>query len=185
MSEKNRPIAPYICFVVGLFTIAASNTAHAAECFSGPDVQPGPGTRWHYRIDQTTNQGCWYLKKVRESSRRPGEVVRDNEPTSLKKHQWSKSEQQSKVSQRESERGQSEAARVQHRSPIPPVSVLEAAGDKPVPNPPIMLGQDLQKAIEAVGDKDPVTPPTTLAKDWQKALYEEFLRWRHGQLMPQ
>jgi hypothetical protein len=58
------------------------------------------------------------------------------------------------------------------------VSILEAAGDKPVLSPPALWGQDLQKAIEAIGDKDVVIAPTDLQEDWQQALYEEFLRWR-------
>jgi hypothetical protein len=63
------------------------------------------------------------------------------------------------------------------------VSLLEAAGDKPVSNMPALVGQDLKKALEAVGDKDVVPAPADLKEDWQKALYEEFLRWRANQFM--
>jgi hypothetical protein len=65
------------------------------------------------------------------------------------------------------------------------VLILEAAGDKPVLNPPTLWGQDLQRAIEAIGDKDVVVAPSDLREDWQQALYEEFLRWRLRQLIPQ
>jgi hypothetical protein len=65
------------------------------------------------------------------------------------------------------------------------ISILEAAGDKPVLNPPMLRGQDLQRAIEAIGDKDVVIAPTDPQEDWQQALYEEFLRWRTGQLISQ
>jgi hypothetical protein len=257
MPEKTRSIASSICFVAGLFTIAASNTANATECFPGPDFKPAPGAGWHYRIDSATNQGCWYIKELGASSRRrTGEVARSsrsvpvssstsesaatsgtprsntgegtaaaapqssikawfsstfealtnspdaysttetgeaptsapsvtpkryNESTSPRQRQRSKSEQQAKVAQRKSEREQSESARVQDSI----VSILEAAGDKPVLSPPALWGQDLQKAIEAIGDKDVFIAPTDLQVDWQQALYEEFLRWRLRQLIPQ
>jgi hypothetical protein len=107
--------------------------------------------------------------------------LRTDEPTTLRKSQRSKSEQQGKVAQRKSKRGQGESANVQHFA----VSVLEAAGDKPVPSLRRLLTRDLQKAIEAVGDKDVVAASADLQDDWQRALYEEFLQWRLRQLAPQ
>jgi hypothetical protein len=257
MTEKTRPIAPSICFVAALLTIAVSNTTNATECFPGPDFKPAPGTRWHYRIDSATNQGCWYIKELGTSSRRrTGEAARSsrsvpvssstsegaltsgaprsnreegtpaaaapqssikawfsstfggltnspdaysttetgetatsapsatpkryNESTSRRQRQRSNSEQQTTVAQRKSEREQSDSARMQDSI----VLILEAAGDKPVLSPPILQGQDLQKAIEAIGDKDVVIAPTDLQEGWQQALYEEFLRWRTRQLIP-
>jgi hypothetical protein len=89
---------------------------------------------------------------------------------------------QTKVTQyKSSEREQAESARVQASI----ISILEAAGDKPVLSPPILQGQDLQRAIEAIGDKDVVIAPTDPQEDWQQALYQEFLRWRTRQLIPQ
>src|SRR5262245_36247415 len=64
MPEKASPSTAFICIVAGLFTIAASNTANATECFPGPDFKPAPGTRWQYRIDSATNQGCWYIQDL-------------------------------------------------------------------------------------------------------------------------
>ena len=98
-----------------------------------------------------------------------------------KQRQRSKSEQQTKVAQRKSEREQRESERAQHTI----AAILEAAGDKPVLSPPLLSGQDLQKAIEAVGDKDVVIAPIGPQDDWQQALYEEFLRWRVRLLIPQ
>jgi hypothetical protein len=254
MTKKTCPIAPSICFAAGLLTIAASHTANASECFPGPDFKLDPGTRWDYRIDPATKQGCWYVKDLGASSRRrTGEVARssrsvpassstsesaatsgaprsdrgeetpasdpqssikswfsstfaplfglpnaysttetdeaatsgpgvtpkrDNESTVTRQRQRSK--QQTKVAQRKSERAQGESKRAQRAI----ASIFEAAGDKPVLSPPILSGQDLQKAIEAVGDKDVVIAPTALQEDWQQALYEEFLRWRLRQLIP-
>jgi hypothetical protein len=248
MPEKASPSTAFICIVAGLFTIAASNTANATECFPGPDFKPAPGTRWQYRIDSATNQGCWYIQDLGESSRRrdSGEVTRSSRsvpvsswtsesaatsgasrsnsgeetpaaasqssimawfsstfgsltsspdaysttktgvaatsaPSATLKRQQSKSERQTKVAQHKSEREQSESARMQDSI----ISILEAAGDKPVLSPPILRGQDLQRAIEAIGDKDVVIAPTDPQEDWQQALYEEFLRWRTGQLISQ
>ena len=107
---------------------------------------------------------------------------RYNESTLPRQRQRSKSEQQlTKVAQHKPEREQSESARVQDSI----ISILEAAGDKPVLSPPILRGQELQRAIEAIGDKDVVITPTDPQEDWQQALYEEFLRWRARQLSPQ
>ena len=85
------------------------------------------------------------------------------------------------MAQRNSELEQSESERAQQTI----VSILEAAGDKPVLSPPRLWGQDLQKAIEAVGDKDVIIAPTDPQEDWQQALYKEFLLWRIRQLIPQ
>jgi hypothetical protein len=63
--------------------------------------------------------------------------------------------------------------------------ILEAAGDKPVLWPAALWGKELQKAIEAVGDKDVAIAPTETQQEWQNALYEEFLRWRLRQVIPQ
>jgi len=98
-----------------------------------------------------------------------------------RQRQRGKSEQQTKVAQRNSELEQSESERAQQTI----VSILEAAGDKPVLSPPRLWGQDLQKAIEAVGDKDVIIAPTDPQEDWQQALYKEFLLWRIRQLIPQ
>jgi len=104
---------------------------------------------------------------------------RSNESTATKQRQQSK--QQAKVAQRKSERQQREPARARHTN----APILEAAGDKPVLSPPSLSGQALQKAVEAVGDKDVVIAPLGLQGDWEQALYEEFLRWRAWQLIPE
>ena len=80
MPEKASPSTAFICIVAGLFTIAASNAANTTECFPGPDFKPAPGIRWQYRIDSATNQGCWYIQALSQSSRRgdSGEVTRSS-----------------------------------------------------------------------------------------------------------
>jgi hypothetical protein len=63
------------------------------------------------------------------------------------------------------------------------IGLLEAAGDKPVPDLPTLAASDLKTAIEAVGDKDVVAAPAGAKEDWQQNLYEEFLRWRLKQVL--
>jgi hypothetical protein len=175
-----------ICFIAVCSPLRRATLLTQLSVFPAP-ISNRPGTRWHYRTDSATNQGCWYIKELSASS---GEAAtsgpsvtpkRYNESTAPRQRQRSKSEQQTKVAQRKSEREQSESDRALHTI----ASILEAAGDKPVLSPPMLRGQDLQKAIEAIGDKDVVIAPTDRQEDWQQALYEEFLRWRLRQLIPQ
>src|SRR5262249_56018973 len=71
MSKKNGlPVGAAICFLVGLFAITTNDTAAAASgCLASPNRESGPGTHWHYRINQTTKERCWYLKKVGGAAR--------------------------------------------------------------------------------------------------------------------
>src|SRR5262245_51004075 len=251
MSEKSTIIVVTVCSLASLLTVSASITAHAAECLAAPNAQSGPGTHWHYRIDQTTKQRCWYLKDLRGSSRSssgsespaasnppprgagselgfsaaPAEAESSitawfsskwtaltgarktgsttevgepstsepsstrkrstNERTELRKPQQSKSEQinSEQIKSEQGQREDGETARAQDRFSKFFVRILEAAGDKPVPNA-VELAEDRQTlAIEAVGEKDVATPRIDLEEDWQRALYEEFLIWRSKQLM--
>ena len=79
MLKKNGlPIGAAICFLVGLFAITTNDSASAAPaCLASPNRESGPGTHWHYRVNQATKQRCWYLKKLGGSSRpRPTGVTR-------------------------------------------------------------------------------------------------------------
>ena len=106
-----------------------------------------------------------------------------NERTELRKPQQSRSEQ-IKSEQGKSQR-EEETARAQDGFSKLFVRILEAAGDKPVPDQ-VELAEDRQTlAIEAVGEKDVATPRIDLEEDWQRALYEEFLVWRAKQLILQ
>jgi hypothetical protein len=253
MARTTRQLTAFVCFAGGLLACAPSSIAQPAECFPGPDFRAEQGTRWEYRRDPISNEGCWYLKQTGQVSRRgagrgtqpsfdarptrsvasrdapreenleerpsqpftawfwsepqthsnsrqayttaaEGEAAtgeprhtpkrrRDDASTAPKQPQRSKVVQQSKVAQRKLETVESTSARVQGRYGAYGVSLLEAAGDKPVSNMPVLVGQTLKKAIEAVGDKDVVIPFPDLKEDWQKALYAEFLRWRARQFI--
>jgi len=112
----------------------------------------------------------------------------DSERTELRKP--SKSEQgkpeQGKSEQSKPEPEQGGTARAREQLATLFARILEAAGDKLVPDPMVELTEESQiAAIEAVGEKDVITPRIDLEEDWQKALYEEFLVWRSKQVMLQ
>ena len=110
----------------------------------------------------------------------------DSERTELRRPQPSKSEQEVKSEQSKSEREQAGVALARERLATLFARILEAAGDKLVPDPMVELTEEAQiAAIEAVGEKDVITPRIDLEEDWQKALYEEFLVWRSKQVMLQ
>jgi hypothetical protein len=107
-----------------------------------------------------------------------------SERTELRKPQQSKSEHRSISQQSKSKPERDESVRSQRRPSARFVAILEAAGDKYVPNSVTDLSEEWQtRAIEAVGDKDVATPSIDLVEDWQRDLYEEFLVWRANQVM--
>jgi flagellar biosynthesis GTPase FlhF len=69
MLKGYAAVAVTSCFLAGLLTVSSSVTARAAECLSGPKGESGPGTHWRYRINHTTGQRCWYLKRVGDAAR--------------------------------------------------------------------------------------------------------------------
>jgi|SRR6185369_658856 hypothetical protein len=69
MLEKRAAVVVTGCLLAGLLTISSGAIAQAAECLSGPNAQSGPGAHWRYRINHSTGQRCWYLKRVGESAR--------------------------------------------------------------------------------------------------------------------
>jgi flagellar biosynthesis GTPase FlhF len=115
----------------------------------------------------------------------------NSERAEQKRSQQSKSEQQAKASQSEPERKKSDTARAPNRVAAVLVPILEAAGDKFVPDATTEMTEDEKRtAIEAVGEKDVFAPLTEREQDWQKELedwqkelYEQFVMWRIKQLM--
>jgi hypothetical protein len=108
----------------------------------------------------------------------------NSERAEQKKSQQGKSEQQSKSGQSKPEKEKSDTARAPNRIASLQVPILEAAGDKYVPDATTEMTEDEKRtAIEAVGEKDVFIPPPVLEQDWQKVLYEQFLEWRIKQLL--
>lgn len=69
MFEKRAAVVVTSCLFAGLLTLSSGATAQAAECLSGPNAQSGPGTHWRYRINHSTGQRCWYLKRLGQATR--------------------------------------------------------------------------------------------------------------------
>src|SRR5512138_3593731 len=69
MLEKRAAVFVTSCLLAGLLTIASGAIAQAAACLSGPNAQSGPGTHWRYRINHSTGQRCWYLKRLGQAAR--------------------------------------------------------------------------------------------------------------------
>jgi hypothetical protein len=100
-------------------------------------------------------------------------------------------EQPSKAGQSKPEKEKSDTARAPNRVAPLLVPILEAAGDKYVPDDTTEMSEDEKRtAIEAVGEKDIFASQTRREQDWQKELegwqrelYEHFLMWRIRQLM--
>jgi hypothetical protein len=115
----------------------------------------------------------------------------NSERAEQKKSQQSKSEQQAKASQSKPEKEKSDTGRTPNRVAPLPVPILEAAGDKYIPDDTTEMTDDEKRtAIEAVGEKDIFASQTRREQDWQKELegwqrelYEHFLMWRIRQLM--
>src|SRR5262245_26206177 len=196
MSKRNGlPVGAGICFLAGLFAITTTDAACAASgCLASPNRESGSGTHWHYRINQTTKQRCWYLKQVGGKSRpRPTGVA------------------QSKPSQTTRVATAPRAAPVEPAAPAESESSIKAwftatfnalTGSnttstetrEPATNePPRKQRSNTAErsesgkaraqqpsasatATEAVGNKS--TP-----SDQERALYEEFLEWRVRQLL--
>jgi hypothetical protein len=199
MSKKNGlPVGAAISFLVGLFAITTSDTAAAASgCLASPNRESGPGTHWHYRINQTTKERCWYLKKVGGKSRpRPTDVARAKPSEATRVATASRTAPIEPVAPAETESpikawftatfgalSGSNATSTETREPATseaprkrPSNTAERSESSKAraqqqPSAPAM-------ATEAAGEKSTAAP-----SDREKALYEEFLEWRVKQLL--
>jgi hypothetical protein len=202
MSKRmSLPVGAAIGFVVSLFASAFDGSAHAASgCLSAPNRESGPGTHWNYRINQSTKERCWYLKKVGAKSR--------SRPTAVAKVT------RSRVT-RDVAATPSRAAPVEVAAPAendssitswfaatfnalsgpstPPTETRERAANET----PALLkrraataehteskaarAQQLPETAKGATEDNAVATPSDQA-EWQ-ALYEEFLQWRVKQLM--
>lgn len=207
MSKKNTlPIGAAICFLAGLFAVTTNDAAVAAPgCLASPNRESGPGTHWHYRVNQTTKQRCWYVKKVGGKSRPRPTGVAQSKPS------------QAKPSQATRVATASRAAPIETAAPAESESSIKAwftatfnalTGSnttstetrEPATNEPPRKRQgntaeraESSKAraqqqpsasattTEAVREKS--VAPSDQETEWQKALYQEFLEWRVKQLL--
>jgi hypothetical protein len=201
MSKRiSLPVGAAIGFVVSLFASMFDGSANAASgCLSAPNRESGPGTHWNYRINQSTKQRCWYLKKVGGKSRpRPTAVAKVTRPRVT----------------RDVAATPARAAPVEVAAPVendssitswfaatfnalsgpstPSAETRQPAASEAVTprkrrdataeqtESKAARAQQLPEVKEATEDKAVATPSDQA--EWQ-ALYEEFLQWRVKQLM--
>lgn len=201
MSKKNRlPVGAAIGFVVGLLASTLNDSAYAASgCLAAPNRESGPGTHWNYRIDQTTKQRCWYLKKVGGQSRpRPtgvahatrSRVTRDvaatpsrAAPVEVAAPAENDTSITSWFAATFNALTGSSAPTAETREPAaneaPPARKRRAATAERTESKAARAQQLPETAREATEDK---AAPSDQQSEWQ-ALYEEFLQWRVKQLM--
>jgi len=202
MSKKNSlPVGAAIGFVASLFASTLTDSAYAASgCLAAPNRESGPNTHWNYRINQTTKQRCWYLKKVGGQSRpRPtsvahatrSRVTRDVAATPLRAapiEVAAPAENDSSIKSWFSAtfNALSGAPTTETREPAaneaPPlrkrrVSTAERTESKAA------RAQQLPESAAETAQDQAVDTTSKPEPEWQKALYEEFLQWRVKQLM--
>jgi hypothetical protein len=200
MSNKNcLPVGAAICFLVGLFAISTNDTAAAASgCLVSPNRESGPNTHWHYRINQSTKQRCWYLKKVGGKSRpRPTGVAHSKPSQATRVATASRAAPIETVAPAEGESSikawftatfaalsGSNATSTETREPAasePPRKPRNNTAERSDASKSAKAQQQPSAsaiAAEAVGEKSVATP-----SDHERALYEEFLEWRVKQLL--
>jgi len=214
MLKKNgSPIGAAICFLVGLFAITTNDSASAASaCLASPNRESGPGTHWHYRVNQATKQRCWYLKKLGGASRpRPTGVTRAT-PASATRAAPTTTPATSPATA-------SRAAPAEVAAPAESESSIKAwftatfnalsgssatssSSEKREPSEPTPARKQRSNAAERseqgkaarAQQRSSSAPSEEAAGDkdastpdpapeWQKALYEEFLQWRVKKLL--
>jgi hypothetical protein len=204
MSKRNcLPVGAAIGFVVSLFACTLSDSAYAASgCLASPNRESGPGTHWNYRINQTTKQHCWYLKKVGGKSRsRPtsearaarSRVTRDvvatpsrAAPVEVAAPAENDYSFTSWFAATFNALTGSNATSAETREPAanetPPPPKRRAATAERTESKAARAQQLPETAKEATEEKE-VATPSDQQSEWQKSLYEEFLQWRVKQLM--
>jgi hypothetical protein len=201
MSKKNGlPVGAAICFLVGLFAITTDDTAFAAsECLASPNRESGPGTHWHYRINQATKERCWYLKKVGGASHsRPTGEAHTKPERATRVATASRTAPIETVAPAESESpitawfsatfgalSGSSATSTGTQEPAasePPRKRRNNTAERSESSKTARAQQRSSTATEVVGEKS-VAAPSDRETEWQKALYEEFLQWRVKQLL--
>jgi hypothetical protein len=200
MTKKNGlPVGAAICFLVGLFAITTNDTAFAAsECLASPNRESGPGTHWHYRINQATKERCWYLKKVGGESRSRPKGEAHTKPERATRVATSSRTPIEPAAPEESGSpigawftatfgvlsgsGATSTETQQPAASEPPRKRRSNTAERLESSKTAKAQQRPSTATEVVGEKS-VATPSDQETEWQKALYEEFLQWRVKQIL--
>jgi hypothetical protein len=205
MSTKNSlPVGAAIGFAVGLFASTLTDSAYAASgCLAAPNRESGPNTHWNYRINQTTKERCWYLKKVGGQSRpRPTAVAHATRarvtrevaattsraaPVEVAAPAETDSSFKSWFSATFSALSGSSAPTTEAREPAaneaPPSPKRRVNTAERTESSKAARAQQLPATAKEAAEDKGVAAPSDQQSEWQKALYEEFLQWRVKQLM--
>jgi hypothetical protein len=201
MSKRNcLPVGAAIGVLVGLFASTLDGAYAASGCLAAPNRESGPGTHWNYRINETTKQRCWYLKKVSGKSRpRPtsvaqatrSRVTRDVaatpsraapvEVTAPPENDYSfTSWFAATFNALTGSNAPTTETRERATDEAPPPRKRRAATAERTESKGARAQQLSVTAAEAIEDKGTASDQKS---EWQKALYEEFLQWRVKQLL--
>jgi hypothetical protein len=209
MSKKNSlSVGAAIGFAVSLFASTLSDSAYAASgCLAAPNRESGPGTHWNYRVNQTTKERCWYLKKVGAHSRpRPTGVAHAKRsrvthevaaapsraaPLEIAAPAENDSSITSWFAATFNALSGSGTPTAETREPTaneaPPARKRRVSTAERNESKAARAQQLPATARETAEDKGIDTSSKSDSKsesdDWQKALYEEFLQWRVKRLM--
>src|SRR5262245_55191838 len=195
MSKKNGlPVGAAICFLAGLFAITTNDAAVAASgCLVSPNRESGPGTHWRYRINQTTKERCWYLKKEGGKSRpRPTSVARTKPSQATRVATASRTAPVQTAAPAETESpikawftetfgalSGSNATSTETREPAtiePPRKRRSNTSERSDSSKAARAQQPSASAATTEAERSAAT-------DRDKALYQEFLEWRVKQLL--
>jgi hypothetical protein len=202
MLKRNSLLVGAAIGFVSLFAGTFSDSAYAASgCLSAPNRESGPGTHWNYRINQTTKERCWYLKKVGAKSRsRPTSVAHTKRSRAT--HEVaavpSRAAPAEVASPAENDysfkawfsatfnalSGPSVASTDTREPPAneapPPRKRRTATAERSESK--AARAQQLSETAKEATENKVLAIPSDQESDWQ-ALYEEFLQWRVKQLM--
>jgi hypothetical protein len=201
MLKRNSLLVGAAIGFVSLFAGTFSDSAYAASgCLSAPNRESGPGTHWNYRINQTTKERCWYLKKVGAKSR--------SRPTSVAHAKRSHVTREVAATSRAAPAEVAAPAENDYSfkswfsatfNALSGPSVASTDTREPAANeapPPrkrrtataerseskAARAQQLSETAKEATENKVLAIPSDQESDWQ-ALYEEFLQWRVKQLM--
>ncbi len=206
MLKKNgSPIGAAIVFLVGLFAITTNDSAFAAGCLASPNRESGPGTHWHYRINQATKQRCWYLKRLGGASRtRPSGIARATPSSATRTATASRTTPAEVTPPAENESSikawfaATFSALSGSSTTSPSTEAREPNASEPAParrrrgnsaerseQSKAARAQERPSSApaEAAGDKETAPAASDAQPEWQKALFEEFLQWRVKKLL--
>lgn len=210
MSKKYvSSLGPAICLVASLFAIDNSTANAATDCLASPDRQSGASARWHYRIDPTTHQRCWYLKRAGSSARaRPSRLARARSLNETRDTPSGVARRASAARANPSEASTDTESSIKAwftstfgalsgSSSTEPNAAAEPSASQSSParkqrtnaaterseQTKASRAQQRSSPSAAASAAEPTPATQTINSEQEKALYQEFLEWRAQQIL--